>query len=243
MSADQALGPHPVHAHRFWRRRLGGRGTGSGRDRAADQGLLEGGKVQLDWNVPRLYWGKDWAKLLMNATLLAADCLPRGGAVTVEAGPIHSRRPFTIRATRPECPRHRGSGPSDQGRGAECGRASRPALPDLQTVAHRECGLDHYADGRRCRTGRGLEVTWTGVKVSQCLPWHGTVSCEFIRGTTVMKHCLVVDDSRVIRTVARRILEDLHLFGGRSRRRHDGAARLPREDARPDLPGLESARP
>lgn len=25
-----------------------------------------------------------------------------------------------------------------------------------------------------------------------------------------MKHCLVVDDSRVIRTVARRILEDLH---------------------------------
>src|ERR1700749_2006556 len=50
-------------------------------------GLLEGGKVQLVWNVPKLYWAKDWAKLLMNATLLAADCLPRGGVVTVQAGP------------------------------------------------------------------------------------------------------------------------------------------------------------
>src|SRR5215469_11481027 len=50
------------------------------------QGLLDGGKVKLEWNVPQSYWAKDWAKLLMNATLLGADCLPRGGAVRVEAG-------------------------------------------------------------------------------------------------------------------------------------------------------------
>jgi histidine phosphotransferase ChpT len=49
-------------------------------------GLLEGGKVRLEWNVPHAYWAKDWAKLLMNATLLAADCLPRGGLVRVDAG-------------------------------------------------------------------------------------------------------------------------------------------------------------
>ncbi len=49
-------------------------------------GLLEGGKVKLEWNVPQAYWGKDWAKLLMNATLLGADSLPRGGLVTVAAG-------------------------------------------------------------------------------------------------------------------------------------------------------------
>ena len=48
-------------------------------------GLLEGGKVKLEWNVPNVYWAKDWAKLLMNATLLGADCLPRGGLVKVEA--------------------------------------------------------------------------------------------------------------------------------------------------------------
>jgi histidine phosphotransferase ChpT len=61
-------------------------------------GLLEGGKVQLVWNVPRLYWAKDWAKLLMNATLLAADCLPRGGVVTVDAGPDAQAPSFHIRA-------------------------------------------------------------------------------------------------------------------------------------------------
>src|ERR1035441_515079 len=48
-------------------------------------GLLEGGKVKLEWNVPHVYWAKDWAKLLMNATLLGADCLPRGGLVRVDA--------------------------------------------------------------------------------------------------------------------------------------------------------------
>jgi histidine phosphotransferase ChpT len=48
-------------------------------------GLLEGGKVKLEWNAPHLHWAKDWAKLLMNATLLGADCLPRGGLVQVEA--------------------------------------------------------------------------------------------------------------------------------------------------------------
>lgn len=49
------------------------------------QGLLDGGKVKLEWNVPPAYWAKDWAKLLMNAALLGADCLPRGGVVKVEA--------------------------------------------------------------------------------------------------------------------------------------------------------------
>jgi histidine phosphotransferase ChpT len=48
-------------------------------------GLLEGGKTKLEWNVPQAYWAKDWAKLLMNATLLGADCLPRGGVVRVDA--------------------------------------------------------------------------------------------------------------------------------------------------------------
>ena len=62
------------------------------------EGLLAGGKVQLTWNVPKLYWAKDWAKLLMNATLLAADCLPRGGTVVVEAGQDPQSPSFHIRA-------------------------------------------------------------------------------------------------------------------------------------------------
>ena len=31
-------------------------------------------------------WPKDWAKLLMNTVLVASDCLPRGGKVSVETG-------------------------------------------------------------------------------------------------------------------------------------------------------------
>jgi len=64
-------------------------------------GLLAGGRVTLEWNVPRAYWGKDWAKLLMNATLLAADCLPRGGTVTVEAAAEGAPPGFRIRAVSP----------------------------------------------------------------------------------------------------------------------------------------------
>jgi histidine phosphotransferase ChpT len=48
------------------------------------RGLLKGGKVEIDWQAASLNWPKDWAKLLMNATLLAADGLPRGGKVRVE---------------------------------------------------------------------------------------------------------------------------------------------------------------
>lgn len=63
------------------------------------QGLLEGGKVKLEWNVPHAYWGKDWAKLLMNATLLGVDSLPRGGVVAVTAGEDPKAPTFKVIAT------------------------------------------------------------------------------------------------------------------------------------------------
>lgn len=47
-------------------------------------GLLKGGKVELVWEGHPANWPKDWAKLLMNVVLSAADCLPRGGRVTVK---------------------------------------------------------------------------------------------------------------------------------------------------------------
>jgi histidine phosphotransferase ChpT len=62
-------------------------------------GLLDGGKVKLEWKVPHAYWGKDWAKLLMNATLLGADSLPRGGVVVVETGLDPKTPNFKISAT------------------------------------------------------------------------------------------------------------------------------------------------
>jgi histidine phosphotransferase ChpT len=98
MSADQALA-----RIQFMRIAFGAAGSAGAELDLSEigrliQGLLEGGKISLQWNVPRLYWGKDWAKLLMNATLLAADCLPRGGVVTVETGADPQAPSFRIRA-------------------------------------------------------------------------------------------------------------------------------------------------
>jgi len=62
-------------------------------------GLLRGGKVELIWRASAVNWPKDWAKLVMNATLVAADCLPRGGRVVVDATGDGAAPRFQIVAT------------------------------------------------------------------------------------------------------------------------------------------------
>ena len=62
------------------------------------QGLLRSSKVEVDWRAATVNWPKDWAKLLMNAALLAADSLPRGGTVKVDTSGDASAPGFTIRA-------------------------------------------------------------------------------------------------------------------------------------------------
>jgi len=98
MSADQALARIQFMRIAFGAAGSAGAELDLGEIGRLIEGLLQGGKVQLTWNVPRAYWAKDWAKLLMNATLLAADCLPRGGVVTVETGPEGQAPSFHIRA-------------------------------------------------------------------------------------------------------------------------------------------------
>ncbi len=61
-------------------------------------GLVKGSKVQIDWQAAKVNWPKDWAKLLMNATLLAVDSLPRGGRVKVETSADSSAPSFAVRA-------------------------------------------------------------------------------------------------------------------------------------------------
>ena len=62
-------------------------------------GLLSGGKVTLQWETPRVNWPKDWAKLVMNAVLIASDCLPRGGTVRIETSADPAVFGFKIVAT------------------------------------------------------------------------------------------------------------------------------------------------
>ena len=61
-------------------------------------GLLKGGKVELVWQGEAVNWPKDWAKLLMNAVLVGADSLPRGGKVYVETSGDARTPKFAIRA-------------------------------------------------------------------------------------------------------------------------------------------------
>jgi histidine phosphotransferase ChpT len=63
------------------------------------RGLLNGGKVEVDWQAAAVNWPKDWAKLLMNAALLAADSLPRGGHVKVRTSADPSTPSFVVHAS------------------------------------------------------------------------------------------------------------------------------------------------
>lgn len=63
------------------------------------KGLVAGSKVQIEWAVANVNWPKDWAKLLMNATLIGVDSLPRGGQVYVETAADPAIPGFTVRAT------------------------------------------------------------------------------------------------------------------------------------------------
>jgi histidine phosphotransferase ChpT len=98
MSADQALARIQFMRIAFGAAGSVGAELDLGEIGRLISGLLNGGKTQLTWNVPQLYWAKDWAKLLMNATLLGVDCLPRGGVVTVETGADPLVPSFHIRA-------------------------------------------------------------------------------------------------------------------------------------------------
>ncbi|MGO8915138.1 MAG: histidine phosphotransferase family protein [Stellaceae bacterium] len=59
----------------------GGSAAGSGRDLAI--GLLEGGKVRCDWSAEAATLPLDWQRLACNMLVLAAEALPRGGAVLI----------------------------------------------------------------------------------------------------------------------------------------------------------------
>jgi histidine phosphotransferase ChpT len=62
-------------------------------------GLFGGSKVALHWEAPHMNWPKDWAKLVMNAAVIAGDCLPRGGTLRIETSPEAGVFGFKIIAT------------------------------------------------------------------------------------------------------------------------------------------------
>lgn len=94
------------------------------------RGLLNGSKVEIDWRAAAVNWPKDWAKLLMNATLLAADSLPRGGRVKVETAAIPAAPSFLVRAAGQGARLHEDSAKAVRGEpvGQLDGRSIQPYL-------------------------------------------------------------------------------------------------------------------
>ena len=69
-------------------------------------GLLMGSKVEIVWEAAAVNWPKDWARLLMNATLVAADCLPRGGRIMVTTSSDTAMPAFKVHASGPGARAH-----------------------------------------------------------------------------------------------------------------------------------------
>ncbi len=71
----------------FYRFAYGTAGAGRGpatEGRALSAALLEGGKVQCEWNTAAAALELPWQRVGCNLVVLAAEALPRGGKVTVE---------------------------------------------------------------------------------------------------------------------------------------------------------------
>jgi histidine phosphotransferase ChpT len=62
-------------------------------------GIFSSSKIQLAWSAAPVNWPKDWAKLLMNSVLVAADALPRGGNLSVRTSTDAAVPGFRISAT------------------------------------------------------------------------------------------------------------------------------------------------
>ena len=72
------------HRLNFYRFAYGsGRGS-TGKDAAL--GLLEGGKVRADWQESASALPLEWQRLACNMVVVAAEALPRGGMLRIEAG-------------------------------------------------------------------------------------------------------------------------------------------------------------
>jgi histidine phosphotransferase ChpT len=69
--------------YRFAYGPLSGGGTAGPQPRELVAGLLEDGKVVCDWSAEALALPLDWQRLGCNMAVLAAEALPRGGALSI----------------------------------------------------------------------------------------------------------------------------------------------------------------
>jgi len=62
------------------------------------QGFMENEKSSIDWQITRHLMPKNYVKLLLNLILIANQCVPRGGDITVTMDGSPSEPEFTLKA-------------------------------------------------------------------------------------------------------------------------------------------------
>ena len=69
----------------------------SGDAETISRGFLEDDKTRLTWNLPRAILPKNRIKLLLNMLIIAGQCIPRGGSITLDPIGSGETTGFTIK--------------------------------------------------------------------------------------------------------------------------------------------------
>ncbi|MBD8893751.1 histidine phosphotransferase ChpT [Roseibium litorale] len=103
-------------------------------------GFMENEKSDLDWQVPRNLMPKNFVKMLLNLILIANQCIPRGGVITVtmEGEPSAPEFTLTAKGLNPRIP----LGMQETLSGEEPERVDAHSVQPIYTVLlARECGM------------------------------------------------------------------------------------------------------
>ena len=103
-------------------------------------GFMENEKSDLDWQVPRNLMPKNFVKMLLNLILIANQCIPRGGviSVTMEGEPAAPEFTLSAKGLNPRIP----LGMQETLSGEEPERIDAHSVQPIYTVLlARECGM------------------------------------------------------------------------------------------------------
>ncbi len=105
------------------------------------RGVFEDDKTRLDWNLPRMLLPKNKVKLLLNMMLIAAQGIPRGGAIAVEPLGSGDGMGFRVRASGPNAKVPPGASPLLAGDLGSEGLDAHRIQPFYAGLLAKACGM------------------------------------------------------------------------------------------------------
>ncbi|HZD88685.1 MAG TPA: histidine phosphotransferase family protein [Pseudolabrys sp.] len=106
------------------------------------RGFLEDEKTKLAWNLPRLLLQKNRVKLLLNMLLIAGQCIPRGGQLTVDPIGEGETMGFKVTATGPNAKIGAALPALLAGEGGDDPLDAHRIQPFYAGMLARECGME-----------------------------------------------------------------------------------------------------